>query len=88
VLTKCCGQVVLLHVLLNLLKEVVWSKDLLDVWVLVVCFVCGVLVIYLLSSNWSPLFDCNKGILEDFLCVDLDKSPVAIVGDTTTVVTL
>ena len=76
------------HVLLNFLKEVVWSKDLLDVGVLVVGFVCGVLVVHLLCSNRSPLFNCNEGLVKDFFCVNLDKSSVAVVGNTTTVVAL
>lgn len=76
------------HVLLNFLKEVVWSKDLLDVGVLVVGFVCGVLVVHLLCSNRSPLFNCNEGLVKDFFCVNLDKSSVPVVGDATTVVAL
>ena len=76
------------HVLLNFLKEVVWSKDLLDVGVLVVGFVCGVLVVHLLCSNRSPLFNCNEGLFKYFFCVNLDKSSVPVVGNTTTVVAL
>ena len=76
------------HVLLNFLKEVVWSKDLLNVGVLVVGFVCGVLVVHLLCSNRSPLFNCNEGLVKDFFCVNFDKSSVAVVGNTTTVVAL
>jgi hypothetical protein len=46
-------------VLLNLLKEVVWSEDLLDVGVLVVSFVSRVLIVDLLCSDGSPLLDSN-----------------------------
>jgi hypothetical protein len=46
-------------VLLNLLKEVVWSEDLLDVRVLVVSFVSRVLIVDLLCSNGSPFLDSN-----------------------------
>ena len=87
-MAESCGQVVLFHVLLYFLKEVVGSKDLLDVWVLIVGFVCGVLVVHLLCSNRSPLFNCNEGLVKDFFCVNLDKSSVAVVGNTTTVVAL
>ncbi len=74
--------------LLDFLEEVVWSKDLLDVGVFVVGFISGVLVVHLFCSDRSPLFYCNKGLVKDFFCVNLYKSSIAVIGDTTAVVAL
>ena len=45
-------------------------------------------VVEFLGADWSPLFKGNKAIFEDFLGVDLNKTTITIVCDTTTVVTL
>jgi len=55
---------------------------------LVVSLVSGILIIELFSTDWSPLFNSDKLFIEDFLRVDLDKSSIAVICDTTTIITL
>jgi hypothetical protein len=75
-------------VLLDLLQEVVRCEDRCDIGVLGVCLISGVDVIELLSADRSPLLKCDEAIFEDLLGVDLDKTTITIISDTTTVVTL
>jgi hypothetical protein len=86
VLTEGLWQVLILKVLLNFLQEVVRSENLLNIWVLVVSLISGILVVEFFSAYRSPFFNSYKLFIEDFFGINLDKSSVSIIRNTTSVV--
>lgn len=81
-------KIVVLHLASDLLVEELWEEELGWIWVLDILLVGGVVVVELLGTIWSPSLRCDEVVIEDFFGIDLHKSSIAIVSNSTTVVGL
>jgi len=52
------------------------------------CLIDRVLIVQLLSVFWLPLVNSNTISSKDFLGVDLNKSSISVICNTTTIVTV
>jgi len=86
VLAICSRRISRLHVLGDLFLEELWSKYNGKVGRFGAGFISWILVIIFISALRSPFINCNQSFIENFFCVDFNKSSVSIVSDTTTIV--
>jgi len=80
--------VTVFEVFLNLQQEVIRSEDGSNIWVLCISFISWVDIVVFFSADWSPFFKSNQDIVEDFLSINFNKSTIAVICDTTTIVAL
>jgi len=78
----------LFKVFLNFLQEVVGSENGSNVRVLCVSLISWVDVVVLFSADRAPFLECDHRVFEDLLGVGLNKAAIAVICNTTTVVTI
>lgn len=53
-----------------------------------ISFIGGVLVVEFLNARWLPFIDANQDVFEDLLSIDINKTTIAFISDTSSIVTL
>jgi len=87
-LTECSRLINTFHLCKNLFIEERRNENFFGVRNLDIDFISWVPIVKLLSTGWSPFISRDEIIIEDFLSVDLNKTSISIISDTTTIVSL
>ena len=77
-----------LHLGSDVFIEEFWCEELRWIRMLSILLVSGVNVVKILGSIWSPSLRSDEVVIEDFFGIDLHKSSISIVSNSTTVVSL
>jgi len=78
-----------IHLIKYLLIEILWRKDLSQIWLLEGSFIEWVTIVHgIVGIIWFPLFHSSKVIIKDFLCIHANESSVHIISDSATIITI
>jgi hypothetical protein len=77
-----------LHLVQDFFVEEGRGENFTRVRMLNVCLISGISIVELISARGLPLVSNDQSIIEDFLGIDLDKTAISVICDSTTVVCL
>lgn len=85
-LSKSSWLINAIHLLENLIVEIVWCIKRTLIRMFLVLFISRISIVQFFSSRWLPFISRYQQLIENFLSINLNQSSISIIGNSTTIV--